>query len=170
MNPSNQSSPRAAILLSLLLAPLAGLAACSQEAPPPPPVTSSAIDTFRDDFSPPEQITPTRTPLQLATGVSFPDERRPAEDALALSIAALANALANGDVQGMSQVLTDESQAVLNQLVETGLWLESTDNIQQVRVVTVGDNCDSLILGHVCVYCPGPPPRVERLVEGRFCS
>ncbi|MHC4975694.1 MAG: hypothetical protein ACYTF7_03700 [Planctomycetota bacterium] len=130
----NRKSIRTKLMIPALLT-LATTGACSKEEPPPPPPQAS--NNFQQQDFQPQTIEPTRVELDLAQGVTFPEAFRPSDDTLSRAVASLANAMISGDVQAMSNVLTNESQAVLNTLVENSLWTTSTDRIEAIRVVSL---------------------------------
>ncbi|MFG0257762.1 MAG: hypothetical protein ACF8GE_07675 [Phycisphaerales bacterium JB043] len=117
------------------------LTACSEETPPPPPPPpTQTSDAFQQQNFASQPVQNRRAELDLASGVTFPDSYRPSDDILTESIATLANSLITGDVQSMSSVLSEESQSVLDTLVENGLWSNATDTIEAIRVVSMDDS------------------------------
>lgn len=122
------------IPLSLtLIAGTAILPGCGDKKPPPKPVAP-----------PPPPPPPAPKPIDVGTllqtsradkRVQFPQEKAPADDAVATSVIDLASAIAKGDSKAMSGLLINVGKDVLDQLLASGQWEEATENIEAVRVV-----------------------------------
>ncbi|MBX3380414.1 MAG: hypothetical protein KF805_09985 [Phycisphaeraceae bacterium] len=122
------------IPLSLtLVAGAAILPGCGEKKAPPKPVAP-----------PPPPAPPAPKPIDVGTllqtsradkRVQFPQEKAPADDAVAVSVIDLASAIAKGDGKAMSGLLVNVGKDVLDQLQANGQWEDSTAKIEAVRVV-----------------------------------
>ncbi|MBL8874755.1 MAG: hypothetical protein JNM86_03045 [Phycisphaerae bacterium] len=123
-------------ILPLSLALVAGTAilpGCGEKKPPPKPVA-------------PPPPPPPPAPKQIDVGtllqtskadkrVQFPQEKAPVDDTVALAVINLASAIAKGDSKAMGGMMINVGKDVLDQLVASGQWDESTSKIEAVRVV-----------------------------------
>jgi hypothetical protein len=69
--------------------------------------------------------------------VQFVDSQAPADKSLAEATINLASALAKGDKQALSGLLSPEAKGILDALAADGTFAEETKKIEQVRVVRV---------------------------------
>lgn len=115
-----------------------GLVGCSEKAPEQPQQSNLPERNYTDE---PEQAPAPRRltvrDLNLADGVEYPTPRIPSDAALARAIADFAGALKSGDADALRPLLTEEGQAVLSTLVESGDWPGASSAIDSVRVCTV---------------------------------
>lgn len=123
-------------IFPLCLALLAGTAilpGCGEKKPPPKPVAP-----------PPPPPPPAPKPIDVSTllqtskadkRVQFPQEKAPVDDAVALAVINLASAIAKGDSKAMGGMMISVGKDVLDQLVASGQWDDSTSKIEAVRVV-----------------------------------
>jgi hypothetical protein len=85
--------------------------------------------------------------LDLADGVEYPTPRIPADAALARAIADFAGALKSGDTDTLRSLLSEEGQAVLSTLAESGDWSGASTGIEAVRVCTVLEEDSTASIG-----------------------
>lgn len=71
--------------------------------------------------------------------VNFAQKYAPTDETLAKAIISLADALAKGDSSKLADMLTAESKADLDGLLNTGGWEEGTEKIEAVRLVRLDD-------------------------------
>ncbi|MEC9373802.1 MAG: hypothetical protein VYC34_08160 [Planctomycetota bacterium] len=116
------------VATAAIVAAAAGLTGCGKEeeaaAPPPPaPKPVVTVDPLAD--------------VVLDPRVEFPKERAPNEPGLAKAIGNLASAIAAGDAESMKPLLDEASAALLDEMVDRGVWEESTSNIEVVRIAAL---------------------------------
>lgn len=85
--------------------------------------------------------------LNLVESVQFPVERIPASEDAARAVAALANAIAQGDADALRGMLGRSDAGVLDFLVSSGDWAESTSNTTVVRVCALEATDNSVRVG-----------------------
>lgn len=132
-NRSRRALPTLAPACVCGLAVSAALVGCEKkqdapvQAPAPAPVRPKQVSA--DD-------------LRMDPRVQFPQERLPTSESLAQAVASLASAIAKGDKDAMSAMLTRPAQGVLTDLAARGEWQSATSGIEAVRVVALdgGDN------------------------------
>lgn len=113
-------------------------AGCKEPPPPPPPKKAPP---------PPPPPKPDRVSLvSLMQGadprLQFPEDKAPYDKDLAEAVIAFAGALADGDDGAFGGALNDEGRGVLDGMLADGTWFESTDEIEAVRVVYLGQSPD----------------------------
>ena len=117
-----------------LALPGATLAGCEKKKPPPappppPPPAPKAPD--------PVDVGPILQSIRPDARVQFPQSHAPLDESFARAAITLADALAKGDADKLSAMLTADARILLDQLTGTGEWEDSTANIEAVRVVGV---------------------------------
>jgi len=85
--------------------------------------------------------------LELDPKVVFPQINEPSSKEVAVAVADLAAAIAGGDSRTLHQMLDTPNQVILDELVETGIWQESTETISNVRVCSLEEEGQSLRVG-----------------------
>lgn len=136
---------RAALGLGVVgLLPLA-IGACGEkkQAQAPAPVETAAAPIQ-------EREAPKRDPLDglaLDPKVVFPRTHSPSSRDIAEAVASLAGAIAEGDSRSLHPMLDKPNQVILDDLVQTGAWQQSTGSISQVRVCTLEENGQSILVG-----------------------
>jgi|GEM_PF-4361825 len=85
--------------------------------------------------------------LDLDPKVSFPKINEPTSRDVAGAVAALAAAIAEGDSRALHPMLDEPNQAILDELVESGVWQSSTESITKVRVCTLEEDGETLNVG-----------------------
>lgn len=118
---------------ALLLVALAG---CGKPPPPPPPPAPPPPPPVPQAVNVDAVLASTR----LDPRVQFPQEAAPLDESLVVAVAQLANALVAGDDAGMRTRLAPDAQRVLDALVSSGEWEDSTQRVQGVRVLMIVDN------------------------------
>jgi hypothetical protein len=108
-------------LTALVAMPMA-LSGCEKPPPPPPE---------------PVDISPLLQAARPDARVQFPQSSAPVNAGLARAAISLANALAKGDATALRPMLNDNASGVLDALENEGLWEESTQKIEAVRVVKI---------------------------------
>ena len=135
----NEFGDRARILLALALASIAfAVPSCgengdesdtgpAQVAPPPPPPPSPLED------------------LRLDRRVQFPESQEPSTREIAELVAEFASVFATGDATRAAEMISEADRAVLERLIERGLWSSSEKGIELVRVVSLSEPSDEEI-------------------------
>lgn len=103
--------------------------------PPPPPPPAPPADLKLDTVA---QEMKADARVQFASSVTLSEEQL----GLAKAIIQLSDALARGDDKAMKPLLTRKGQAVLDELIGSGGWVEATKKIEAVRVVLVREGVD----------------------------
>ncbi len=85
--------------------------------------------------------------LDLNPKVEFPRFNEPSSKDIAEAVAALAGAIAEGDSRGLHQMLDSPNQAILDDLVESGVWQDSTGSITNIRICSLEEDGQSLRVG-----------------------
>lgn len=121
----------------------ASLSGCGEEPPPPPPP--------KKDPPPPPPPPPPELSIQALlqemkadARVTFADNVKLTDEALARSVISLADGFARGDASKLRSLLEAGGQGVLGSLDASGEWASSTSGIEAVRIVYVGDPGDAL--------------------------
>ncbi len=96
----------------------------------------SQLDQPRERPEPRPRVDP-MAELDIDPRVQFPEQRAPATRELAQAVADLASAIAAGDADRLRQLVDAPTEAVLDELVESGAWEEETGDIEVVRVVNL---------------------------------
>lgn len=131
----------AAMALCAVVGALTSCGKKEEQAPTPQQTTNTAPTT------PIEQPRLRPSDLNLAEGVQFPIERIPANESAARAVASLANAIAQGDSEALRSMLDRADVGVLEFLVSTGAWAESTDAATVVRVCALEATDNTMRVG-----------------------
>lgn len=142
-----QSPFRAALGPGMVGLLLLTLGACGEKkqarAPAPAPVETVAAPA-------PERKAPLRDSLDglaLDPKVVFPRTQSPSSRDIAEAIASLAGAIAEGDSKSLHPMLDKPNQVILDDLVQSGAWQQSTGSISKVRVCALEENGQSILVG-----------------------
>jgi hypothetical protein len=111
----------------------AGCQKKKKKAPPPPPPPPPPAPVVPD----PVDVKGLMQSLKPDARVQFVDAQAPADASLAEATINLASALARGDKQALSGLLSPEAKGILDTLAADGTFAEETKKIEQVRVVRV---------------------------------
>jgi len=85
--------------------------------------------------------------LDLPESVDFPAVNAPTSLSIAESVAQLASAIASGDSRSLHTMLDEPGQAILDRLVESGAWEETTESISSVRVCSLDEGANAIRVG-----------------------
>lgn len=85
--------------------------------------------------------------LDLNPKVEFPEFAEPSSKDIAEAVAELAGAIVEGDSRKLHQMLDTPNQAILDELVESGAWQDSTDSITNIRVCSLEEDGHSIRVG-----------------------
>lgn len=77
--------------------------------------------------------------LEMDPRVQFPQSREPSTRELAEGIAQLASSIVSGDEASLAEVLDENGNAVLNALVDSGMWSKESGRIEAVRVCVLSE-------------------------------
>lgn len=118
------------------------LSACSKPPPPPPPPAPKKVEAP----PPPEpvRIDPLLQSMKADARVQFPQTSAPTDEQIARAVIGFADALARGDSDKFKTMLDPVGKGVLDKLVSTGQWDESTgkavDAVRVAKLLQTGDS------------------------------
>lgn len=162
MNPANDTmknsntAPRAGAVLALagVLAIALAAGGCdnssskpqSAATPPPAPVAPQQVAQPEPEEEDARDVD-TLAGLALEGNVEFPRINEPTKRDIAESVAALAGSIARGDSRALHPMLDQPNQVILDELVASGVWQESTGSITKVRVCSLEESGQSVRVG-----------------------
>lgn len=122
------------------------LIGCKKKEPPPPPPPPK--QTYTPPPPPPEPVNVDVLVQSVGADarVQFPQQFAPVDEGFARAAIMLADSLARGDESALRDVLTQPGQSVLDELIGTGGWYDSTENIEVVRIVELNEFAMTLTL------------------------
>lgn len=85
--------------------------------------------------------------IKMDPKVQFPEERTPTNQEIAQAVAELASALASGNHERLTAMVSPRDQVVLEGLVGHGDWKKQTEAIQAVRVCVINENAGAVQVG-----------------------
>jgi len=118
---------------ALMLSAFPGCEKKKPPPPPPPPPPKKVVKATPD----PVDINGVMSAVKPDGRVQFPQSHAPADRSLAEATIKLASALAKGDAKEFGAMLDPGAKAILEELVSSGGWGETTKKIEQVRVVSL---------------------------------
>ncbi|MBK7406198.1 MAG: hypothetical protein IPJ41_16735 [Phycisphaerales bacterium] len=113
---------------------LLSLGGCKKAPPPPPPPPPPVI---RQPDPEPLDVASLVQSMGVDARVEFAPSQAPVDRSLAEAAVHLADAFAKGDSDGLRKLLDKRDQPILDQLVTNEQWLDATDKIEAVRVVSI---------------------------------
>jgi len=120
-------------------------------APAPETDTSDASNNLDATPEPSEERRASRVnplkDLDLDPKVEFPMINQPSSRDIAEAVASLSGAIASGDSKTLYGMLDEPSKAILDDLVEAGVWEESTNSLTKVRVSALEEDDESIRVG-----------------------
>lgn len=81
--------------------------------------------------------------MKVDARVTYPQAHSPVDESLARAVIELADAIARGDDKKFRGLVTPDAQTILDGLVTSGDWSESTKKIEAVRVVSMSESLGS---------------------------
>lgn len=145
--PTNRSSPlitqaaRVAMqsaatvaMVTMVALPSTMMTACS---PPPPPPAPPPAPPPPPPPAEPIQIDPLMQSVKPDQRVQFPQVAAPVDETLARAVIKLCESMVKGDSGAMGAMLDPAGRGILDRLVGSGEWDETTQKIQAIRVVNI---------------------------------
>lgn len=135
----NRRSPLAAGVASLAGLALVVAAGCSGGSPPPPPPVAAARESAPPPPPPKPRVTPIAelmTQLGIDPRVNLPEDKAPPTDVQRKAVLSFFDAFARGDDQSARTMLSKLDQAELDDLVESGTWKKTAQEISRIDVQT----------------------------------
>lgn len=78
--------------------------------------------------------------MKVDARVTYPQAHAPVDESLARAVIELADAIARGDDKKFRAMVTPDQQTILDGLVSSGEWADSTKKIEAVRVVSMSES------------------------------
>lgn len=121
-------------MVTMVALPSTMMTACS---PPPPPPAPPPAPPPPPPNAEPIQIDPLMQSIGPDQRVQFPQVAAPVDESLARAVIKLAEAIVKGDSSAMSPMLDPTGRSILERLLASGEWDDTTEKIQAIRVVNI---------------------------------
>lgn len=121
-------------MVTMVALPSTMMTACS---PPPPPPAPPPAPPPPPPNAEPIQIDPLMQSVKPDQRVQFPQVAAPVDESLARATIKLCEAIVKGDSSTMSGMLDPAGRAILERLIASGEWEDTTQKIQAIRVVNI---------------------------------
>lgn len=119
-------------MVTMVALPSTMMTACS---PPPPPPAPPPAPPPPPPNADPIQIDPLMQSVRPDQRVQFPQVAAPVDESLARAVIRLCEAIVKGDSSALGGMLDPAGRGILERLIASGEWDDTTQKIQAVRVV-----------------------------------
>jgi len=121
-------------MVTMVALPSTMMTACS---PPPPPPAPPPAPPPPPPNADPIQIDPLMQSVKPDQRVQFPQVAAPVDETLARAVIKLCEAIVKGDSSALSGMLDPNGRGILERLIASGEWDDTTQKIQSIRVVNI---------------------------------